>query len=162
MCLSVAVDRPNDVLSKGEHVGYEWMTVHNGSGYRCGYVRVPVGHPWHGKDWDEVNAEVHGGVTFAAADVSCDKPGPDNAWWPGFDCAHGGDAPDRSLGGKEYFNPLGEMLGDNPSEYGTIRTQQYVEQECRSLCEQAMQAAAIDKTPTSTENANVTVDADGG
>jgi len=127
MCLSIAINNPDDVLSKGEHVGFEWMTVHNGIGYRCGYVRVPVGHPWHGKHYDDIPVDIHGGLTFAEPDKPCDKDRPDNAWWFGFDCAHLDDANDPSLPCK---HPM-------PSFGGSIKTQEYVEAECHSLCEQA-------------------------
>lgn len=127
MCLSVALHRPDDVLSKGEHLGFQWMTVHNCMGYRCGYIRLPQGHPWHGMDDCDVPADVHGGITFSEADEPCDAPGPDTDWWIGFDCAHAGDAPDPSLPGYRAFL----------RSFGTIRTQSYVEAECRRLCEQA-------------------------
>lgn len=130
MCLSIKINRPECVLAEGVHEGMEWVVVHNNSGYRCGYVRVPKGHPWHGKDWDEVDCEVHGGITFAEADVHCDKPGEDDAWWVGFDCAHGGDAADPSLPGyKDY--------GFRSIPHDVVRSQSYVESECKSLCEQA-------------------------
>jgi hypothetical protein len=140
MCLSVAVARPNDVLAKGEHLGFEWMVVHNGGGYRCGYVKVEPGHPWFGKGYDDARTadgqyvEVHGGLTFAQPDTDCDKGGPDNGWWLGFDCAHSGDAPDPELPGRHF---LARGFGLD----GTVRTQEYVEAECRSLCEQARDAA---------------------
>ncbi|MFN9907214.1 MAG: hypothetical protein ACK56F_14025 [bacterium] len=41
MCLPIAIKRPDYVLATGEHLGYEWNIVHNGIGYRCGYVRFP-------------------------------------------------------------------------------------------------------------------------
>jgi hypothetical protein len=132
MCLSIAVYRPGDVLGQGEHAGFEWMVVHNTMGYRCGYVRVPKGHPWHGKDDDsETFADVHGGITFAAPDEPCGK-GDDDAWWVGFDCAHAGDAPDPSLPGR---TPRMRSLIS-----GVVRSQAYVEAECRRLCEQATEA----------------------
>lgn len=130
MCLSIKVHRPNDVLGEGTHLGFEWVVVHNGMGYRCGYVRVPKGHPWHGKGYDDVDADCHGGLTFAKADEPCDKGGPDDAWWLGFDCGHAGDEQDLSL-------PHDHVFGVG----GVVRTQLYVEQECRSLCEQAAEAA---------------------
>lgn len=134
MCLSVAIDRPDDVLAKGEHKGFQWMIVHNGSGYRCGYVRVPQGHPWHGKDYDDLDVDVHGGLTFAAPDKPCDEKGEDNAWWLGFDCAHADDAPDALL-------PGGDKLSDFYRDLDVkVRSQEYVEAECRSLCEQAANA----------------------
>lgn len=136
MCLSIKVDHPECVLSEGEHAGHEFITVQNSMGYRCGYVRVEEGHPWHGKGYDELNdpyPDVHGGLTFAEPDKPCDKGGPDDAWWFGFDCAHSGDAPDPSLKLDDGMKP---RYGS-----GVIRTQEYVEAQCRSLCEQAAAAA---------------------
>jgi hypothetical protein len=97
-------------------------------------VRVPPGHPWHGKGYDEIDAEVHGGLTFAEPDEHCGKGGPDDAWWVGFDCAHHMDAPDPKLPGYERSSRDGMgMLGS----YGTVRSTEYVISECRRLAEQA-------------------------
>jgi|SRR5579884_668190 len=96
MCLSIAVNFPQNVLAFGRSGVFEWVVTHNDLGYRCGYVRVPRGHPWHGKDFDQIDADVHGGLTFAEADAECDK-GSDDGWWIGFDCAHAGDARDPAL-----------------------------------------------------------------
>lgn len=138
MCLSIAVDRPSDVLGTGVHAGYEWVVTHNTFGYRCGYVRVPKGHPWHGLEYDRVEAEVHGGLTFSSPDKACDKGGTDDAWWLGFDFAHGGDAPDHGL-------PWAGAAKDVMSKIYAGRgyhawTQAEVEAECRDLCEQAARA----------------------
>jgi len=139
MCLSIAIKRPDYVLATGEHLGYEWNITHNGMGYRCGYVRVPIGHPWHGKGYDEVDVDCHGDLTFAAADEPCDKAGEDNAWWVGFDCGHAGDAPDPELpGASRSLIPAVLALG---RLYGEVRSQEYVEDQCRSICEQAAAAA---------------------
>lgn len=139
MCLSLAIHRPECVLSSGFHKGFQWTTVHNTSGYRCGYIRLPEGHPWHGKHYDDVNVEVHGGLTFSEPDEECDAPGNDDAWWLGFDCAHGCDAADYELPGDHHtFRKLsGDYAGPRYADRGTIRTQEYVENECKSLCEQA-------------------------
>jgi hypothetical protein len=150
VCLSIALDRPADVLDRGEHLGFEWIVVHNGSGYRCGYVRVPGGHPWHGKEWNELEEiiECHGGVTFGAPDRPCDKGGADDAYWVGFDCAHAGDAPDPQLPGYDRRQTIGALLsfvGISSDRYDndTVRTQEYVEAECRSICEQAQRIASL-------------------
>jgi len=137
VCNPVSTAHPDMLLLKGEHLGYEWEVTCNRIGYRCGYVRIPAGHPWHGKDYDSVEPypDVHGGLTFAEPDTDCGKGGEDNAWWLGFDCAHAGDAPDPGLPG--YEQRLHSVLG----EYGSIRTTSYVAAECRSLAEQAAAAA---------------------
>lgn len=136
MCLSIAVHRPNDVLANGKHAGFEWVVVHNGMGYRCGYVKVPPGHPWHGVDYNELDCSVHGGLTFSEKDEPCDAPGPDDGYWVGFDCAHSGDDPDYTLPGSHH-KMGGSLLG---LRFGSVKDQTYVEAECRSLCEQAQNA----------------------
>lgn len=135
MCLSIKIKRPDDVLAEGKHAGLEWVVTHNGIGYRCGYVRLPAGHPWHGQ-YEDIPAAVHGGITFADSNVPCSAPGPDDAWWIGFDCSHGGDAPDPSLPSPDLFNREMELL--YPGLRGQhVWTQEEVEAQCRSLAEQA-------------------------
>lgn len=70
----------------------------NNMGAWCGYVAVAPGHPWHGKEYDQINPypEVHGGLTYSARCQGplCHVPQPgesDDVWWLGFDCIHSGD-----------------------------------------------------------------------
>lgn len=141
MCLSIKVNLPDHVLAEGTHAGYEWIVTHSGMGFRCGYVRVPNGHPWHGRSYqqlydDGTQPNVHGGLTFSEPDVECHHGGEDNAHWFGFDCNHSSDAIDPSLPDEDGMATLFKRMGG-----GTVRTQEYVEAECRSLCEQAAEAA---------------------
>ena len=66
-------------------------------GWGNGYVIIPKGHPYHGKHYDDIPVDVHGGLTFAEpanalsdwADITEeDKEG----WVVGFDTAHYGDS----------------------------------------------------------------------
>lgn len=141
MCNPVTTRNPDALLAKGKHAGYEWEVTDNGIGYRCGYVRLPKGHPWHGKDYSDealYDVDVHGGLTFAAPDSHCGKGGEDDAWWLGFDCAHAGDAPDPSLPGRASRDSaaLGALFGSF-AQAGTVKTTEYVAAECRRLCGQA-------------------------
>jgi hypothetical protein len=139
MCNPITTQHPEVLLAKGEAYGFQWEVTSNRMGYRCGYVRVPPGHPWHGKDYSDVGTadggyiEVHGGLTFAAPDTDCGKGGADNAWWVGFDCAHYGDAPDPDLPGSETMLKFG-------LDHGTVKTTEYVSEECRNLARQAQDA----------------------
>ena len=139
MCNPVTTNHPDVLLAKGVQDGFEWEVTSNRIGYRCGYVRIPPGHPWHGKDYDDVRTaddswpDIHGGLTFAQADTDCGKGGEDNAWWLGFDCAHYGDAPDPELPG---YDARSAVLED-----GVIRTTDYITAECRNLIAQALDAA---------------------
>lgn len=114
------------------HDGYTCLIVRVPHGHLCGYVAVPSGHPWHGKGYDDVAADVHGGLTYASACSGsvCHVPKagePDDVWWLGFDHAHLGD-----------YSPGLNLGYGRPEEYRTIG---YAEAECRSLAEQAKEAA---------------------
>lgn len=77
-------------------------------GYANGYVAIPPEHPCHGKDYDEIDVDVHGGLTFGEridilrvvswpqndvemlnADDYSDIP--DDYYVVGFDTLHAGD-----------------------------------------------------------------------
>lgn len=77
--------------------GYPCLIVRNRGGSLCGYVGVPRDHPLYEKDYEDVDVDVHGGLTFAEACAAggdesrhiCHKTdGDDHVWWFGFDCAH--------------------------------------------------------------------------
>ena len=78
------------------HVGFSCFVQRGPLGAWCGYVGVPSTHPNYGQDYDDVQAEVHGGLTYAdvcqGSICHVPEPGmPDDVWWLGFDCAHSGD-----------------------------------------------------------------------
>lgn len=61
-----------------------------GWGWWCGYVRVPEGHPWHGRDCEEIDSAPTDGLAFGGLTWSGtmrDRLGP--GWWIGWDTAHG-------------------------------------------------------------------------
>lgn len=89
-----------------------------------GYVALPPGHPYYGKHYDNIDATVHGGITFA-------QEGDGNNWnkgywWIGFDCAHFND----------YSPEVGDILGRGPREHETYRNIEYVTDELKRLCQQ--------------------------
>ena len=95
-------DEPDKRQWQDAETGYACLIHRNSGGALCGYVGVPVGHPLHGKDYEDVDVDVHGGLTFADSchgqqengrgicHEVCD-PADDGVWWLGFDCAHLGD-----------------------------------------------------------------------
>ena len=86
----------------------------------CGYVQVPVGHPFHGAGYDDCQppCSVHGGLTYA------DPLRYKDGWWLGFDCGHAGDLSPGYLD-----HPHLSRLAHS----GTYRTIAYVRQECEEL-----------------------------
>ena len=68
-------------------------------GWGNGYVGVPSGHPWFGKNYQELeDVDVHGGLTYSSSARPTGVRGQaveDGFWWVGFDTAHMGDTPDN-------------------------------------------------------------------
>ncbi len=129
------VEEPDRV--EWQHGGFACLMVRQPvPGHWCGYVGVEPGHPWHGKDWDHIDARVHGGITYAReceGDVChVPEPGkPEHLWWIGFDCAHCDD-----------LRPGDARLGYSLLTRGaTYKTRAYVQLETRTLAEQARAAA---------------------
>lgn len=117
------------------------LIVRGGGGALCGYVDVPAGHPWHGKDYGDVEAEVHGGLTFADACQEdckiCHVPQPGEAetvWWLGFDAGHAGDVK------PQWEAQLRARYGWSSPLSESYKPIEYVRAEVERLAEQARQA----------------------
>ena len=88
-------DEPDRVEFR--HAGLVCLIVRNTRlGNLCGYVAVPPEHPLYGCHYENVEVEVHGGLTYSdkCHEHICHVPEPgepDDVWWLGFDCAHGDD-----------------------------------------------------------------------
>jgi hypothetical protein len=56
----------------------------SGLGHLNGYINIPNGHPWEHLDYDKIEVEVHGDLTFK-------ETREDGLIMIGFDCAHSDD-----------------------------------------------------------------------
>ena len=122
----------------------------------CGYIGIPYGHPWHGKGYDEIDVDCHGGATYSGecAHFVCHDPeegANDNVWWVGFDCAHGQDylpymkKPDMQSTFAKY-DPMGTKV-ESPWGEVKYRTVDYVMKECESMVRQLLQIPFTKKDP---------------
>ena len=68
-------------------------------GWGNGYVVVFKGHPAYGKHYDEIDVDIHGGVTFSESSNDIDWPEITeemrDGWVIGFDTAHYSDNMER-------------------------------------------------------------------
>lgn len=79
--------------------GFRAVVVKHNLGYsrhRCGYVGVEDGHPLFGVDYNKLNIDAHGGITYANSYSS--YPVESKLWWFGFDTARCFDMPE--IGGQ--------------------------------------------------------------
>ena len=75
----------------------------HGAGYANGYVAVPKDHPYYGKDYDDIEINIHGGLTFSNSGsyilkeweniemIEGTSRDLENSWVFGFDTCHCGD-----------------------------------------------------------------------
>ena len=63
-------------------------------GWGNGYVRIPEGHEYYEKTYDDIPVAVHGGLTFGDHIFENSKNFSDG-YWVGFDTAHYGDTKQR-------------------------------------------------------------------
>ena len=86
-------------------------------GYGNGYIGLPNTHPWYEKDYNDIDVNIHGGLTYSEHGVGKIREDTE-LWWIGFDTAH-------------YQDSM------------TTCSKEYVEAEIESLKQQAL--AAIEK-----------------
>lgn len=143
---------PDKVQWNDEATGFACIAKRQASsGHWCGYVGVEPGHPWHGKDYNDVRIvnedgdvdypDVHGGLTYSDEcqegppdQTVCHipEPGkPEHLWWLGFDCHHSWDTSPRDIARDSMF-----------WREGQYRSLAYVKHECRKLALQASRATS--------------------
>jgi hypothetical protein len=125
--------------------GYTCAAFFNpGTQTMCGYVFLPVNHPWAGKKWNELSfIQIHGGVTFSQDSHLRFRMIPDGrTWMVGFDCGHPelDYRPKYPIFMNSFIGPI--IIGEegpagNPEDYKTI---DFVKIECSRLAKQAREA----------------------
>lgn len=130
---------PDKKQWEDKETGYPCLIVRAPvTGALCGYVGIPKTHPAYGKHHDNIDVEVHGGLTYVD---ECDEEGlichtpddgePDNVWWCGFDCAH---YQDYTPAMTSHLAGIGLVaLNNNTKTYKDIS---FVESECHKLAVQ--------------------------
>ena len=135
---------PDKVQWTDDTTGLACLAVrHPRSGVWCGYVGVAPDHRFYEVDYNDVDADVHGGLTYAdlcqpESDPACGichipEPGtPDHLWWLGFDCNHAWDV---APGDYRWRTKAG--IGEIDDVYRTLG---YVRDQCTQLAAQLVQA----------------------
>jgi hypothetical protein len=99
----------------------------------CGYVRISADHPDAKLDYDAVDVDVHGGLTFRCKT-------PDGGAWFGFDCAHSSDWVGFGDIATIDEEGVGSLLSERP---GRIWTIDEVVEETERLAEQFAERANV-------------------
>lgn len=140
-------DEPDKVQWTDSETGYPCLAVRNHMGAWCGYVGLSEGHPAFGRRYDEVDVDVHGGLTYAdfcaegpqeSSICHIPEPGqPDHVWWLGWDCAHAFDlVPYMETYRRKTYEGTGNPLWAEHDFSEQYRTLDYVRRETTSLARQ--------------------------
>lgn len=72
--------------------GLDCLLVRNQMMFQwCGYVGVKKNHPLYGQVYDDLDVDVHGGLTYSEycrSSICHETEDEDNLYWFGFDCLH--------------------------------------------------------------------------
>ena len=124
------------VENRFEYEGFPCVVIFQPGCFRCGYVGLPQGNKYYGKEYNEIeNIECHCGLTYSRDYLFGQKD--EDIWWIGFDCAHYRDGYDYETGEKYwgddlYIEALKRVFGN---EY-SAKTLGYVEGECQHIVDQ--------------------------
>lgn len=124
-----------ELKSKHNNKTYQCAALWNEQcGFWCGYVGIDEDNGFYGLDYDDsdnMNLEVHGGVTFSGGLPSSAERNPElqtdldmNLWFFGFDCGHYND--------KTKLNPR-----------GVERNLDFVKENCQKLLDELTSSAEI-------------------
>ena len=140
----------------GKYKEYEYLIVLNMLGHRCGYVAIPPSHKYsntpikkcnffgkehHSYDYDSLDIECHGGLTFMSPDHGLKNllTTPCTDQWIGFDCGHCYDKSDydamEKYFGREYAEARFKYCS-SLEDGNIVRTFEYVEIQCKSIIDQ--------------------------
>lgn len=126
-----------------KYKGYECRVLFMDMGHRCGYIKIPEGHPLCVDDYDYINEFVncHGGLTYAAHYLNGEKC--DDGVWVGFDCCHSTDVIDLEALEKYYPEQISKYGREWWKAYAsiwycyqTIKTLDFCKDQLKSLAEQ--------------------------
>ncbi len=95
------------VLDEGNINGFDYKIINYGL-HPCAYVALPNSHKYYNKEYNDIDVDCHGGLTFGR--FTTFEPDKDEKFWIGWDYAHYGDysgtdlmfSPDFCVGGKKW------------------------------------------------------------
>lgn len=114
------MEEPDLVKLIDEKIWRPCLILRNTTGNLCGYIGIHEPSKLYGKHYDDIDVNVHGGLTFAGENDLRRW-----TWWLGFDCAH-------------YMDVI-PGLGRYAGERGTYKNIHYVINELEALVKQIKQ-----------------------
>lgn len=134
------MDRPV-VEERFEYKGFPCVVLFMPMGFRNGYVGLPKGHKYYGKEFDFIPVGCHCGLTYS--DNSLHHQTDTDIWWIGFDCGHCCDGFDLKKLDEYFGNRIeNQIMRDYQkmiNEEHEFRTVEYVKENCKGIVDQLLE-----------------------
>lgn len=117
-------ERKKELLDSGKCMGYNYYILNLGT-YPTAYIEIPKNHKYYLKNYDEINIDVHGGLSYSDNYLIVENEKLTNTWFIGWDYAH-------------YDDFIGYEL-NYPLEFRTSGkkwTTEEIQEEVYSVCKQ--------------------------
>lgn len=84
-------ERKREMLDKGciNEGGYtfEYIILNLGT-HPTAYISIPQNHKYYKKDWEDIDLQVHGGITYSESYLHLSEDIEISGWYIGWDYAH--------------------------------------------------------------------------
>lgn len=91
-----------EILDEGIYKKYKYYIISLGT-HPVAYVEIPKNNKLYGKNYDNININVHGGLTYSANHLYISENEKINGWFIGWDYAHYDDYIGHYLAYPELF-----------------------------------------------------------
>lgn len=116
------------VLDSGQCMGFFYCILNLGT-HPTAYVRIPENHPYYKKDYNEIDIDVHGGLTYSKEYLDIGELPALDGWFIGWDYAHLGDY--AGWYEEKRYKALG--LYEDAKKWTTEEIKEDVERVCAQL-----------------------------
>lgn len=123
--MSYSFERKKEILEHGVCFGLFYWIISYGT-HPCAYIMIPKNNKYFEKDYEEIDIDVHGGLTYSDKYLPFEiKNSETKCWYIGWDYAHFGD-----------YAGYEERLSKELRVGGKKWTTQEIKEEVRDVCYQ--------------------------
>lgn len=120
-------DSKREILDTGTCFGLFYWILNLGM-HPTAYIKIPKDHKYYQKDYEGIDIDVHGGITYSNHELHIGENEKIEGWFIGWDYAHFGDY-------AGYEEMLPKELRTNGKKWTTEEIKKEVFDVCRQLIE---------------------------
>lgn len=123
------VERKIEVLDTGTCFGFFYWILNLGT-HPTAYIKIPRNNKYFRKDYEEVDIDVHGGLTYSSDHLYISETQQLEGWFIGWDYSHCGDY-------AGYEEKLPEELRVGGKKWTTEEIREEVYKACKQLLKES-------------------------